>query len=106
MSQLETVHALEEAGQMGAVTLQGPSRPQAQAGRCVGTIPPERYAVAFGGCDPVHFVQTHNAVEGRFLAEHEGRFYMFATRENYLAFRANPTRNAQQSSRSDSVASK
>ena len=40
MSQLETVHALEEAGQMGAVTLQGPSRPQAQAGRCVGTIPP------------------------------------------------------------------
>lgn len=66
---------------------------------------PERYAVAFGGCDPVHFVQTHNAVEGRFLAEHEGRFYMFATRENYLAFRANPARYSLQSSRSDSVAS-
>jgi YHS domain-containing protein len=65
---------------------------------------PERYAIAFGGCDPVHFVQTQSAVEGRFLTEHEGRFYMFATKENYLAFKASPERYAQQSSRSDSVA--
>jgi YHS domain-containing protein len=66
---------------------------------------PEQYAVAFGGCDPVHFVQTHSAVEGRFLAEHDGHFYMFATRENYLAFKANPARYSQRSDRSHSVAS-
>lgn len=53
---------------------------------------PERFAVAFGGCDPVHFVQTQQAVEGRFLAEHEGRFYMFASRENHEVFKANPAR--------------
>jgi len=51
---------------------------------------PESYAVAFGGCDPVHFVETRQAVEGRFLTQHEGRFYMFATRENADAFNANP----------------
>lgn len=66
---------------------------------------PERFAVAFGGCDPVHFVQTHNAVEGRYLVEHEGHFYMFTTRENHEKFKANPARYSQQSSRTDSVAS-
>ena len=66
---------------------------------------PERYAVTFGGCDPVHFVRTQQAVEGRFLAEHEGRFFMFATRENHDAFKANPDRYAPKTTQSDRVAS-
>jgi YHS domain-containing protein len=66
---------------------------------------PERYAVAFGGCDPVHFVQTQQAVEGRFLAEHEGRFFMFVNRENHDAFKANPNRYIPKSSESGRVAS-
>ena len=53
---------------------------------------PERFAVAFGGCDPVHYVETQQAVEGRFLAQHDGRFYMFATQENHQTFKANPAR--------------
>jgi YHS domain-containing protein len=53
---------------------------------------PEQYAVAFGGCDPVHFVQTREAVEGRFLSLHEDRFYMFSTRENAATFKADPER--------------
>jgi len=53
---------------------------------------PERFAIAFGGCDPVHFLQTHLAVEGRFLAEHDEKLYMFATQENHEIFKANPER--------------
>ncbi len=66
---------------------------------------PERYAVAFGGCDPVHFVRTHQAVEGRYLATHEGRFFMFASRENHEAFKADPARYLPKSAQSDRVAS-
>lgn len=50
---------------------------------------PDRYAVAFGGCDPVHFVKSKEPVEGRFLTEHRGRFYMFLTKENFAEFKAN-----------------
>ncbi len=53
---------------------------------------PERFAIAFGGCDPVHYVETQRVVEGRFLAQHEGRYYMFATQENHQIFKSNPTR--------------
>jgi YHS domain-containing protein len=53
---------------------------------------PEEYAVAFGGCDPVHFVETREVVEGRFLMTHNGRFYMFATRQNLELFKAGPER--------------
>ena len=66
---------------------------------------PERYAVAFGGCDPVQFVRTHQAVEGRFLAEHEGHFYMFASRENHAAFKSNPDRYVPKSADANRVAS-
>ncbi len=53
---------------------------------------PEDYAVAFGGCDPVHFVETQEAVEGRFLMQHAGRFFMFLTEENLEQFRQDPVR--------------
>lgn len=53
---------------------------------------PERFAIAFGGCDPVHFVETQQAVEGRFLAQHDGRFYMFTTQENHQTFKSDPAR--------------
>jgi len=53
---------------------------------------PELFAVAFGGCDPVHFVQSKKIVEGRFLASHEGRHYMFVTKENHEEFKKNPER--------------
>lgn len=66
---------------------------------------PERYAVAFGGCDPVQFVRTQQAVEGRFLAEHEGRFFMFASRENHEAFKANPGRYLPKTGEANRVAS-
>lgn len=66
---------------------------------------PERYAVAFGGCDPVHFVRTQQAIEGRFLAEHEGRFFMFTSQENYNAFKENPSRFVPKSVVNNRVAS-
>lgn len=66
---------------------------------------PDRYAVAFGGCDPVQFVRTQQAVEGRYLAEHEGRFFMFTSQENYDAFKANPGRYIPKTLHNDRVAS-
>ncbi|MEZ6127233.1 MAG: hypothetical protein R3C59_00960 [Planctomycetaceae bacterium] len=53
---------------------------------------PEDYAVAFGGCDPVHFVETQEVLEGRYLVLHEGRFYMFATEQNLEQFKADVAR--------------
>ncbi|TWT50083.1 YHS domain protein [Thalassoglobus neptunius] len=51
---------------------------------------PEKYAVAFGGCDPVHFVKTHEVKVGRYLVDCGGRFYMFSTIENLEEFNAQP----------------
>lgn len=62
---------------------------------------PEKYAVAFGGCDPVHFVETQQAVEGRFLVEHEGRLFMFTSRRNHDLFKANPLRYSGSASSSE-----
>jgi YHS domain-containing protein len=58
---------------------------------------PEQYAVAFGGCDPVHYVETQQAVEGRYLTQYDGRFYMFTTQENHQRFKADPSRYALKS---------
>lgn len=51
---------------------------------------PESYAVAYGGCDPVHYLKTREPIVGRFLADCNGKFYLFATQENLEAFNANP----------------
>ncbi|MCA9050780.1 MAG: hypothetical protein KDA89_18705 [Planctomycetaceae bacterium] len=53
---------------------------------------PEANSVAFGGCDPVHYVENRQVLEGRFLVLHEDRFYMFATPENYETFKQNAAR--------------
>jgi YHS domain-containing protein len=53
---------------------------------------PEKFAVAFGGCDPVAYVQSGSIEDGRFLISHAGRFYMFSTAENAAKFRATPDR--------------
>lgn len=58
---------------------------------------PDAYAVAYGGCDPVHYVETRQAIEGRYLTQHEGRFYMFATPENVDVFRSSPEKFAVRS---------
>lgn len=65
---------------------------------------PERFAVAFGGCDPVHFVQTHQPVEGRFLTEHGGKFYMFLSKDNVEKFKANPDKFTTSEKSAPSVA--
>ena len=65
---------------------------------------PEEYAVAFGGCDPVHYVKTYEAVEGRYLVLHEDRFYMFATKDNYEQFKQNLNRFVPQSQAADPIA--
>lgn len=51
---------------------------------------PESFAVAYGGCDPVHYLKTKQALVGRYLADCDGRFYLFATHENLEEFNANP----------------
>lgn len=53
---------------------------------------PDEYAVVFGGCDPVHFVDTKQVVEGRFLVLHHERFYMFVSEANYEKFQSNLAR--------------
>lgn len=53
---------------------------------------PDEYAVAFGGCDPVQFVETQEVVEGRYLVMHDNRFYMFASEQNLEQFKANADR--------------
>ncbi len=64
------------------------------------TANPADFAVCFGGCDPVQFVKTREAEEGRYLVLHEDRFYMFTTRDNYEAFLADPARYTPRSATS------
>ncbi|APZ94312.1 YHS domain-containing protein [Fuerstiella marisgermanici] len=58
---------------------------------------PEQYAVAFGGCDPVHFVNTKQVVTGRYLVMHNDKFYMFTSEQNFELFKANSGRFTGQS---------
>lgn len=53
---------------------------------------PTAYAVAYGGLDPVDFIESRTKVDGQYLREYEGRFYLFATKENWEAFKAKPSR--------------
>ena len=65
---------------------------------------PQEYAVAFGGCDPVHFVDTQQVLEGRFLVMHDNRFYMFATEENYEQFKSDVARYTGRKSNTSDLA--
>lgn len=53
---------------------------------------PEKFAVAFGGCDPVAYVRSGAIEDGRFLINHEGRSYMFSSAENAKTFKSAPER--------------
>ena len=49
---------------------------------------PESYCVQFDGADPVEMLQTGIAVEGQYLREHNGRFYLFLSKKSWEAFKA------------------
>jgi YHS domain-containing protein len=66
---------------------------------------PETFAVAYGGCDPVHYLKTKQPLVGRFLADCNGRFYLFASHENLEEFNANPEVYTPGSKRTVRVAS-
>lgn len=51
---------------------------------------PGVYAIAFGGCDPVHYVKTREPTVGRILSDCDGRFYLFTSYENLEEFNAHP----------------
>lgn len=53
---------------------------------------PELYAPAYGGIDPVEWLEHQRLVEGQFLREYEGRFYLFASKENWDIFKSQPPR--------------
>ena len=53
---------------------------------------PVHYAPAFGGIDPVTWLQEGRLVEGQFLREFGGRFYLFESKENWEDFKAAPHR--------------
>lgn len=53
---------------------------------------PEAYAPAYGGVDPVEWLEHQRLVEGQFLREYDGRFYLFASKENWEIFKSQPAR--------------
>ncbi len=53
---------------------------------------PTDYVPAYGGVDPVELVESGTKIEGQFLRDYEGRFYLFSTKENWEKFKATPTR--------------
>lgn len=53
---------------------------------------PESYAPAYGGFDPVAWLEQRQMVEGQFLREFEGRFYLFTSKENWETFKSTPQR--------------
>ena len=53
---------------------------------------PESYAPAYGGIDPVAWLEQRQMVEGQYLREYGGRFYLFATKDNWETFKTSPQR--------------
>lgn len=53
---------------------------------------PERYAVAYGGFDPVQYVKSRKMVNGRLLCKYGGRFYSFSSQQNWDEFKRNSAR--------------
>lgn len=52
---------------------------------------PDRYAIAYGGFDPVQYVQSKTLTEGRLLCEYRGQMYCFASRTNWQEFLRDPS---------------
>ena len=53
---------------------------------------PESYAPVYGGLDPVVWLEQRQMVEGQFLREFGGRFYLFTSKENWETFKSTPQR--------------
>lgn len=51
---------------------------------------PEGYAPMFAGIDPVELAKTGQKREGIYLREHEDRFYLFVSKENWSEFQKSP----------------
>lgn len=53
---------------------------------------PTKYAVAYGGYDPVHYAKSKSLLDGRMLCEYRGQLYCFATKANWETFQKDPQR--------------
>ena len=53
---------------------------------------PESYAPAYAGIDPVVWLEQRELVEGQYLREFGGRFYLFVSKENWETFKSSPQR--------------
>lgn len=51
---------------------------------------PQTYAPAYWGCDPIVWMDHGKEVEGVYLREYKGRFYLFASKENWEKFQSAP----------------
>ncbi len=51
---------------------------------------PVAYAPAYGGIDPVTWLKNHEIVQGQFLREYNGRFYLFSSKSNWESFKQSP----------------
>ncbi|WP_010582509.1 hypothetical protein [Schlesneria paludicola] len=53
---------------------------------------PKCYAPAYGGLDPVEWLNGRQMADGQILREHNDQFYLFVTKENWETFQNNPQR--------------
>ena len=53
---------------------------------------PAHYAPAYGGIDPVVWLDRRDLVAGHYLREFDGRFYLFAEKDTWLTFKSSPQR--------------
>ena len=50
---------------------------------------PQTYGVQLDGADPVEFGRTGNPIMGQYLRQLDGHYYLFVSKENWVAFKAN-----------------
>ena len=67
---------------------------------------PAQYAPAYGGVDPVVWLERHEMVEGKYLREFEGRFYLFSEKEKWETFKSTPQRFVLRKTKSQDLVSK
>jgi YHS domain-containing protein len=53
---------------------------------------PRFYAPAYGGLDPVAWLQERQMIDGQILREYNGQFFLFTSKENWELFQLNPQR--------------
>lgn len=53
---------------------------------------PAKFAIVYGGVDPVVWLERHEIVQGQYLREFSGRFYLFSEKEMWQKFKSTPER--------------